>query len=212
MGTTRRGRVMARSLTVAALTIGVAACGPASTPASDQGQLPDASKLILAAAMVNMPTGVSAADLPDSASGGAQAVAKFCGQACHGIPAPSSHSAQDWPIVLRRMWLRMSSLDTTVYHISVPNDGERAVILDYMMANALHVTAGNLPDAPGKQVFVERCGACHGLPDVHDHSSEDWVAVVRRMNGRMQQLIGQGLSQDELQRIVLYLQRVTAGS
>jgi len=96
--------------------------------------------------------------------------------------------------------------------VAVPTDAERVVILDYMLANALQVTAGNLPDAPGKQIFVERCGACHGLPDVRQHSSEDWVAVVRRMSGRMQQLTGQPLTQDELQRIVLYLQKVTAGS
>jgi cytochrome c5 len=212
MGTTRGGRGMTRTLALGVVMLGVVACAPESAPPSHQGQPTDTSNLILAAALVNMPTGVTAASLPDSGSQGAHMVAKFCGQACHGIPAPSSHSSQDWPIVLRRMWLRMSSLDTTVYHISVPSDGERAAILDYMLANALQVTAGNLPDAAGKAVFVEKCGACHGLPDVHQHSAEDWVAVVRRMNGRMQQLTGQGLSQDELQRIVLYLQKVTAKS
>jgi cytochrome c5 len=199
------------SLRIAAVAMGLAACAPQATPPADQGQVPATDKLILAAAKVNMPQGVAAADLPDPESQGAKLVGQFCGQACHGMPAPSSHSAQDWPIVLRRMWLRMSSLDTT-YHVAVPADAERIVILDYMLANALQVTAGNLPDAPGKKVFTEKCGACHGLPDLHQHSSEDWVAVVRRMSGRMQQLTGEALTQDELQRIVLYLQKVTARS
>jgi len=202
---------MTRLLMVAAVALWVAACTSQAAPPADQGQMSAADNLILAAAMVNMPTGIAATDLPDPEGQGAKLVGQFCGQACHGMPAPSSHSAQDWPVVLRRMWLRMSTLDTT-YHVAVPTDAERVVILDYMLANALQVTAGNLPNAPGKQVFVERCGACHGLPDVRQHSSEDWVAVVRRMSGRMQQLTGQPLTQDELQRIVLYLQKVTAGS
>ena len=69
----------------------------------------------------------------------------------------------------------------------------------------------DLPDGPGRGLYAEKCGACHGLPDVRQHSAEDWVAVVRRMNGRMEQLIGQVLSQDEMQRIVLYLESASRG-
>jgi cytochrome c5 len=155
--------------------------------------------------MVNMPAGLAAGDLPDPSSRGAQLTAQYCGQACHGLPAPSAHSSTDWPVVLRRMWLRMSSLDTA-YHVAVPTSAERIVILDYMLGNALQVTPGWLPEAPGRLLFAQKCGACHGLPDPGQHSPEDWVAVVRRMNGRMQDLLGQALSQDELQRIVLYLE------
>jgi hypothetical protein len=166
---------------------------------------PDASNVILASAMINMPTPMAASELPDPESQGAQLTAAYCGQACHGLPAPSAHSASDWPVVLRRMWLRMTHLDSA-YQIAVPSTGERAVIMDYLLANALQVSVGDLPDAPGRALFAEKCSACHDLPDVRQHTPDDWVAVVRRMNGRMENLIGRVLSQDELQRIVLYLE------
>ena len=206
MGRTRSVQVLGWSAAVAVL--GMTACAPEGAPVADQQ--PAASNVILAAAMVNMPAALAATELPDPESQGAQLVGQYCAQACHGIPAPSSHSANDWPVVLRRMWLRMSTLDSA-YQVRVPTVGERVVILDYMLANALQVTAGLLPDAPGKQLFASRCGACHGLPDIRQHSADDWVSVVRRMNGRMEKLLGQALSQDEMQRIVLYLETASRG-
>lgn len=207
MGWTRSVRVLGWSVAgVAAL--GMAACAPEGAPAVDQQ--PAANNVILAAALVNMPVALAATELPDPESQGAQLTAQYCAQACHGIPAPSSHSANDWAVVLRRMWLRMSSLDS-VYQIAVPTAGERVVVLDYLLANSLQVTAGLLPDAPGKALFASKCGACHGLPDIRQHSADDWVAVVRRMNGRMEKLLGQVLSQDEMQRIVLYLEAASRG-
>ena len=204
MGWMRAVRVMGRTgARVAAL--GLAACAPEAAPVSDQQEPPATDHVILASAMVNMPVAMPASDLPDSGSQGARLATQYCAQACHGMPAPSSHSATDWPVVLRRMWLRMSRLDTA-YHVLVPTTAERAVIMDYLLANALKVTVGELPNAPGRDLYAEKCGACHSLPDVRQHSPEDWVAVVRRMNGRMEHLIGDVLSQDEMQRIVLYLE------
>jgi len=188
----------------AALALG--ACAPEGAPAGGEpGQGASADNVILAAAMVNMPAGLPATELPDPTGQGAQATVKFCAQACHGLPAPSAHSATDWPVVLRRMWLRMTDLDSA-YQIAVPTAAERVVILDYMLANALTVTEGLLPDAPGRLLFAQKCGVCHGLPDPAQHSPDDWVAVVRRMNGRMETLLGRNLTQDEMQRIVLYLE------
>ena len=188
-----------------AIALAVGACAPERAPAGGQETPPPQANVILAAAMVNMPSALPASELPDPTSQGAQLTVKYCGQACHGLPAPSSHSANDWPVVLRRMWLRMSSLDTT-YHVLVPTAAERIVILDYMLGNALQITTDLLPDAPGRLLFASKCGACHGLPDVRQHSGEDWAAVVRRMNSRMEKLLGQVLSQDEMQRIVHYLE------
>jgi mono/diheme cytochrome c family protein len=204
MGWTRAARVLA-AIVVSGTAVGMLACATETAPGTSQPEQPAQANVILAAAMVNMPAGITPGALPDPTSQGAQLTAQYCAQACHGIPAPSSHSATDWPVVLRRMWMRMSTLDTA-YHVAVPTAGERVVILDYMLANALQVTAGWLPDAPGRLLFAQKCGACHGLPDPAQHSPDDWVAVVRRMNGRMQNLLGQTLSQDELQRIVLYLE------
>lgn len=166
--------------------------------------------LVLASARVALPAPMAAADLPDPESQGAQLIARFCG-VCHGVPAPSAHSATDWPVVLRRMWLRTELLDTT-YHVPVADNAQRIVITEYLIANALQVSAGNLPDAPGRDLYVSTCGRCHGLPDVRQHAPQDWVAVVRRMNGRMQTMLNRSLTQDELQRIVVYLERASARS
>jgi cytochrome c5 len=201
LGTRERGSWIA-----VAAALALAACAPAGTPAADESaQTTSADNLILAAAMVNMPAAFPASELPDPSSQGAQLTVKFCAQACHGLPAPSAHSATDWPVVLRRMWMRMTTLDTA-YHVAVPTAAERVVILDYMLGNALTVTEALLPDAPGRLLFAQKCGACHGLPDPGQHAPDDWVAVVRRMNGRMETLLGRVLSQDEMQRIVLYLE------
>jgi len=205
MGCSRGTREQGRWVAVAA-ALALGACAPGGAPAGDEsGQTTSADNVILAAAMVNMPVALPASELPDPSGQGAQLTVKFCAQACHGLPAPSAHSATDWPVVLRRMWLRMSSLDTA-YHVAVPTAAERVVILDYMLANALNVTEGLLPDAPGRLLFAQKCGACHGLPDPRQHAPDDWVSVVRRMNGRMDKLLGTVLSQDEMQRIVLYLE------
>ena len=204
MGCSRGMREQGRIVAVAA-ALALAACAPGETGGGEAAQTPPADNVILAAAMVNMPAALPASELPDPAGQGAQLTVKYCAQMCHGLPAPSSHSATDWPVVLRRMWLRMSSLDTA-YQVAVPTAAERVVILDYMLSNALTVTADLLPDAPGRLLFAQKCGACHGLPDPSQHAPDDWVSVVRRMNGRMEHLLGTVLSQDEMQRIVLYLE------
>lgn len=208
MGCSRGMREQGRWVAVAA-ALALAACAP-EAPDGDQAAQTPADNVILAAALVNMPAALPASELPDPAGQGAQLTVKYCAQACHGLPAPSSHSATDWPVVLRRMWLRMSSLDTA-YHVAVPTAAERVVILDYMLANALNVTEGLLPDAPGRLLFAQKCGTCHGLPDPRQHAPDDWVSVVRRMNGRMQDLLGTVLSQDEMQRVVLYLEAASRG-
>lgn len=191
--------------------LGLVGCSRQPAPPPEEQPGGPAGNLLLAAATVALPPGVPAAELPDSQSKGAELMAKYCGGACHGIPAPSSHAQTDWPVVLRRMWLRMEKIDTT-YHVAVPTNAERAMIMDYLLAYALQVTAAALPNAPGKDVFVGKCGRCHGLPDPKQHSAEDWVAVVRRMNGRMEKMLGEVLSQDEMQRIVLYLGKASAGA
>jgi cytochrome c5 len=201
---TRAGRVLG-TIVAAGVALGLAACAAETTPESERQVPPAVDNVILASAMVNMPVALAPSDLPDPEDRGAQLITQYCAQACHGLPAPSAHSSTDWPVVLRRMWLRMSSLDTA-YQIAVPTVAERVVILDYMLANALQVTPGWLPDAPGRLLFAQKCGACHGLPDPGQHSPEDWVSVVRRMNTRMEHLLGTVLSQDEMQRIVLYLE------
>jgi mono/diheme cytochrome c family protein len=45
--------------------------------------------------------------LPDAESTGAQLLMDRCGQ-CHGVPAPTTHTAQTWSGVVHRMQNRMA--------------------------------------------------------------------------------------------------------
>jgi cytochrome c5 len=209
MATRGRGSVLA-GLVLVALTACQAQDQGAATGAEQTATPAPGDVLILAAARVALPPPMAAADLPDPEGQGAQLTAQFCGGACHGIPAPSAHSATDWPVVLRRMWLRAGALDTAL-HVPVPDNAQRIVISEYMIANALKATAGTLPDFPGRDEFLATCTRCHGLPDVRTHSAEDWAAVVRRMNTRMETMLRQTLTPDQIQRVVMFLERASTG-
>jgi len=209
MATRGRGSVLA-GLVLVALTACQAQDQGAATGAEQTATPAPGDVLILAAARVALPPPMAAADLPDPEGQGAQLTAQFCGGACHGIPAPSAHSATDWPVVLRRMWLRAGALDSAL-HVPVPDNAQRIVISEYMIANALKATAGTLPDFPGRDEFLATCTRCHGLPDVRTHSAEDWAAVVRRMNTRMETMLRQTLTPDQIQRVVMFLERASTG-
>jgi cytochrome c5 len=164
--------------------------------------------LILAAAKVALPpTSVTAADLPDPGSQGAQYVVRFCSR-CHAVPTPLMHSATDWPGVTRRMWLRMERIDPQ-YAIPVPEIADQLVILQYLTDNSLKVSEANLPDFPGRARFEQTCAQCHELADPRQHSPGDWYVVVRRMNEHMREILGQELTADEIQEISLYLQNAS---
>ena len=161
-------------------------------------------QLLLAATRVALPpSGTRAEDLPEAGSPGATHIATYC-SACHAIPSPMMHSATDWPSVIRRMWLRTDRIEGH-FGVAVPTASERLVMVEYLITNALEVRTAGLPDAPGREAFVSTCSRCHELADPSQHSSEDWVSVVRRMTGHMEDMLGEFLSQAEFQEIVLYL-------
>lgn len=165
--------------------------------------------LLLASARVALPPpGFSPADLPNPESQGAQNVGEFC-TACHALPSPPTHSATDWPSVVRRMWLRMEEIDDS-FGVPVPTGPQRLVMMEYLIENALQVRASSLPTGPGRDQFVATCSRCHELADPRQHSPEDWVAVARRMSGHIEQMLGDFLPPAEFQQIVLYLQAASA--
>lgn len=165
--------------------------------------------VLLASAKVALPpASVAPADLPGPAQQ-AEYITRFC-TSCHNLPSPAMHSATDWPNVLRRMWLRMGRIDPR-FGVPVPEVGDRLVILDYLTANALQVGDENLPDLPGRQTFETTCSQCHQLADPRQHSPDDWLAVVRRMNQHMQEILGTELRNEQMAEIVQYLQSVSTG-
>ncbi len=178
-----------------------------SGAATGQGWLHRSDELLLAAANIALPPpGVTVGDLPDPGSRGSLLMAKYCAQ-CHALPAPSAHSATDWPGVARRMWLRMEWLPPSL-GVAVPTMAERYVMLDYLIANALKVSGASLPPGRGREDFATVCSRCHALPDPRVHSPEDWPTVFARMERNMERMKVAGPVGPQTTDLLLYLQMV----
>lgn len=193
---------------LAALTFLVAAvlgCQPAEPPEQAGAMAPSDALLLAAAKIALPPSGITAADLPDSASPGANVLMTYCAQ-CHALPTPGAHSATDWPGVVRRMWLRMDWLPDEL-GVRIPSTQERYALLDYLTKNALQV-GGALPEGRGRAVFERVCSQCHALPDPRIHSPEDWATVFLRMEGNMERMKVTPPSSQEAGEVLGYLQAV----
>lgn len=198
------------------LTVGLVACrqspprpGPAAAGAASAVALSPRDELLLAAAKIALPPpGIAAGDLPSPQSPGALAVAKYCGQ-CHDLPAPSMHSAVDWPRITRRMWLRMDRLPPA-YRVALPDEGDRGVLLNYLTANALQVSGSSLPRGKGREEFAMICSRCHALPDPTVHSAKDWATVFLRMERNMEKMNVRPPTRAETEAILFYLQEMPA--
>jgi cytochrome c5 len=167
--------------------------------------MPGSDTLVLAAAKAVLPPpGTAFATLPDTASPGAQLTAKYC-TTCHALPHPATHSATDWPGVLRRMWLMTEGV-AQARSIPVPTPAERVTLSQYALEHALRVSREALPPGAGRDLFATECSRCHELPDPRQHSSGDWAAIVIRMRGHMEQMLRRTPTQAQIQEIILYLE------
>jgi cytochrome c5 len=194
---------------VVAVVVSLAACREVPPPPADSAArgsgLNRADELLLAAANIALPPpDVKPADLPEPNSKGAQFLGQYCAQ-CHNLPTPAMHSATDWPSIARRMWLRMEWLPPKL-GVKVPAMAERFAMLDYLTANALKVSAANLPKGPGRETFELVCSRCHALPDPRVHSPVDWPAVFSRMQQNMERMKVAPLTRSQTSDILLYLQ------
>ena len=193
-----------RHLMLGFLIAVLAGCQQSAPEEQSQGGLTPGDELLLASAKVGLPApGTTPADLPDPDSQGAQLVVQYC-VACHGLPSPGAHSATDWPRYVGRMWVRTEGLPES-FAVAAPSRGERQVLLEYLIDNALQVSS-DLPAGPGRDFFAETCDGCHELPDPRSHSADDWTAVVRRMMDHMQEILGRTLTPDQYSRVVMYLE------
>jgi cytochrome c5 len=212
------GRVGAGIAFTAVVMLALPACEkePRATPAAAQAAqaatppLSRRDRLLLAAATIALPPpGLQPADLPDPTSRGAQLEGKYCSQ-CHSLPAPSAHSAVDWPSLVRRMWLRMEWLPDSL-GVKVPTAAERYEILKYLTANALKVSGSTLPPGKGREAFSLVCSRCHALPDPRVHAPEDWPIVYARMERNMQRMKVKPPTAEQSQDILFYLKTAAAG-
>jgi hypothetical protein len=119
------------------------------------------------------------------------------------------HSAVDWPIVVRRMWLRMEWLPDSLA-IKSPAPAERYEILQYLTANALKVSGAVLPEGRGRDAFGLVCSRCHALPDPRNHSKQDWPIVFARMERNMERMKVAPPTGEQTEQILDYLQTTAA--
>lgn len=185
-------------------------CRGGAAPEGDGAGAISRDALLLAAAKVALPPdSLTAADLPGAGSPGAALVVTYC-TGCHGLPSPKTHSATDWPVVARRMWLRAEWLPKEM-GAKVPGMGERYVILDYLTAHAMAATdSGALPPGPGRETFATMCSRCHALPDPRVHSGDDWPIVYSRMERNMDRMGVPRPAGSEPREILEYLRLASA--
>jgi cytochrome c5 len=190
------------------LSVAVLACGERPPTEEAMQPPPTGDDLILASTKIALPPpGIAPSELPEAASEGARLLRQYC-TACHALPSPQTHSATDWPVVLRRMWLRTEGV-ADQFDVPVPTSAERVILLDYVLANALQVSGRDLPAGPGRSLYQNTCARCHELPDPGQHSGNDWPAVVMRMRQHMVQMLQYSPSQSDVQEIILYLERAS---
>jgi mono/diheme cytochrome c family protein len=185
--------------------------------------------------MLLMPQGLKQDQMPDPDSEGARLTASYCAQ-CHGIPYPAGHSASDWVVIMRKMMLFIRQSDYMgsqggmmggmrggmrggmmggrnmpmgMMGARVPSQAEQNEILKYLQAHALKTIGENeLPDQSGTlaEEFRSKCSVCHALPSPYQHDAEQWPAVVERMRKHMKDFHMAGLTDEQANSIVKYLQ------
>jgi cytochrome c5 len=164
-----------------------------------------------------VPSGVEPATLPEPDSPGAKLFSYYCAQ-CHHLPSPATYSAEEWPAVAARMLDRMET-----YRISrgsmgrslieMPTPKERPTLLAYLQRHALAPAGSDAlgpQDTPGLSQFKKSCSLCHVLPDPRVHTAAEWPGVVERMRSNMTQMGKRGITDEQRDAIVGYLDRQTA--
>ncbi len=164
-----------------------------------------------------LPPGISPESLPAPDSDGAALVSRYCAQ-CHNLPSPALHTAEEWPVVAARMFQRMAGMADRRHRlgmrrhmmsIQAPTGTERNAIVAYLSQHAIRPAAPHPPEAPEtteQTLFRETCSRCHALPHTASHTADEWPLVVERMRQNMETMRRPGISDQERDAIVRYLQ------
>ncbi|MFQ5747707.1 MAG: hypothetical protein ACE5HF_10910 [Gemmatimonadota bacterium] len=168
------------------------------------------------------PTNFEPADLPEPHSRGAGLLQAYCVQ-CHWLPTPQMHAAAEWPVLLRRMAIRSTTLrdrmggpltssligDVLMSGFTsseIPSAADSDTLLAYLQRNALPTARpGEIEDSPESRLFVDRCSICHETPSPRAHTAAGWERVVARMQTNMGLMDVQPLSGPDRDAIVGYL-------
>ncbi len=172
------------------------------------------------------PINWSADLLPERGSQGARLVQFYCVQ-CHGLPVPHMHTPEEWPVVLRRMILRMRTLSrhmggritermlgemriAGMAATELPSLAEQDTLLAYLQRHAFPgMSPERLPEGDGREAYIRQCSLCHTTPDPSAHDPDGWRAVVNRMQANMSAMDVAPLSDRERERVLGYLRQVS---
>jgi mono/diheme cytochrome c family protein len=207
------------AVSLAAFDSILAELGGPATAALDRGQR---WRMIASTGGGLPPTDFEPSLLPEQGSPGARLVQFYCVQ-CHGLPVPHMHTAEEWPAVLRRMWLRAETLSrhmggrvterllgemrmAGMAATNLPSREERDTLLAYLRRHSFPgIDPASLPDLPGRSLYIEHCGLCHRTADPAAHPPGAWEMVVARMQGNMRAMDVAPPSEEERGQIVEYL-------
>ena len=174
------------------------------------------------------PSTFEVADLPEPESRGAALVDAYCDR-CHWIPAPQMHSASEWPVLMRRMQTRASTLNERLggplteglmgeYVVmgmataAVPTADELAEMTAYMQKHAMPVAQpGEVGDGEDADFYRFSCGICHQTPSPRAHTATEWREVVGRMRANAAVQDVPPLNDEETQRILRFLESREGG-
>lgn len=166
--------------------------------------------------------------LPEPDSRGAALVQAYCVQ-CHWIPAPQMHSADEWPILMRRMILRARTLHdrmggpvtrglvgeillSGMASAEVPSPEDADTLLAYFQRYAMPAAEpGELGEGEDTDFYRQACGTCHETPSPKAHTGIEWEEVVGRMQSNMAVMSVEPLSDREVERVVSFLRERAAG-
>jgi len=229
---------------LAALAIGGAACAPAEQGQDNQAQLASFDSLLadlggpqtadlsrgqrwrlIASVGTGLPpTSYRLEDLPEQGSRAVGLQQAYCLQ-CHGLSSPRMHSADEWPILVRRMLMRGAALGSRLggprsegmvddmlmaglRTAELPPAEDVDSLVAYFQRNAFPAAAATeIPDTPDAALYVEKCSGCHDTPSPSAHPADEVRALVARMSAMGAMLGMEQLTADEQSRLVAFMQQ-----
>jgi mono/diheme cytochrome c family protein len=93
--------------------------------------------------------------------------------------------------------------------VQVPSAAEQGDMVAYLQEHALRPAneqPAESPETPESALFRQTCSRCHALPDSASHTPDEWPSVVKRMRKNMENMARPGISDQERDVIVRYLQ------
>lgn len=168
------------------------------------------------------PSSYRLADLPEPDARGAALQQVYCVQ-CHGLASPRMHTAEEWPILLRRMFMRARTLEDrlggsriegTVSEMlmaglqsaNIPTPEDEDSLVAYFIRHGLPAAEpGEIGDEPEARLYTEVCSRCHEVPSPTAHGPEGAEALVARMIGMMDILGMESPDASQREQLVDYL-------